>query len=80
MTMPSERSRAVLGAAEVLKELLDPQKHPETTEETRHHIKWALRHYPDRRVINAIARQCPDYFERVEADSILKCNSGMTQV
>ena len=66
MTMPNERSRAVLGAAEVLKELLDPQKHPETTEETRRHIKWALRHYPDRHEINAVAWLCPDYFERVD--------------
>ena len=66
MTLPYERSRAVLGAAEVLKELLDPQEHPETTEETRRHIKWAPRHYPDRRAINAIARQCPDYFDWVD--------------
>jgi len=70
--MPYERSRAVLGAAEVLKELLDPKKHPETTDETRQHIKWALRHYPDRWEINAVARICPEYFEYVDDTEAIK--------
>ena len=66
MTLPNERSRAVLGAANVLRDLLDPDKHPETTAETRREITWALRHYPARWEINAIARLCPDYFESVD--------------
>jgi len=72
MTLPDERSRAVLGAAEVLKELLDPQKHPETTEETRQDIKWALRHYPNRHEVNAVARQCPDCFGYVDDAEVIK--------
>ena len=61
MTMPNERSRALIGAAELLKELLNPEKHPEITVETRRDIKWVLRHYPDRHMINAMALHCPDY-------------------
>lgn len=39
MTMPYERTRSVVWADELLHELLDSQKHPETTAETRHQIK-----------------------------------------
>ena len=55
----------VLGAGELLKELLNPEKHPEITVETRRDVKWVLRHYPDRQVINAMASHCPDYLERL---------------
>jgi len=76
MTMPDERTRAVLGAAEVLKEQLNPQKHPETTDETRRHIRWALRHYPDRHEINGIALLCPEYFARVDEAVNAKAGDG----
>ncbi len=72
MTMPNERSRAVLGAGEILRELLDREKHPETTEETRRHIIWALRHYPGRSEINAVSRDSPDYFEYVDDEEARK--------
>ena len=56
----------MLGAKEVLEGLLDRKAHPETTELTRMHIEWALRHYPSVGDINWIARHCPDTFAPVE--------------
>lgn len=66
MTLPDERTRAVLGAAKVLRGLLDPEKHPEISEMTRRDIRWALRHYPDRDEINVVAGRCPDYFAKAD--------------
>ena len=70
MTMPHERTRAILGAEEVLRGLLDRNKHPETTDETRRDIRWALRHYPEPHNIDNIARECPDELSRTDAPEI----------
>jgi len=75
MTMPYERTRAILGTEEILRDLLDSSKHPETTEETRRDIKWALRHYPERHNINKIARECPDVLSRTDAPEITQWES-----
>ena len=75
MTLPYERTRAILGAEELLKELLDPNKHAETTAETRRDIKWALRHYPEEHDINTIAQNCPDELSRTDAPEILQWKS-----
>ena len=75
MTMPYERTRAILGTEEILRELLDSSKHPETTAETRRDIKWALRHYPERHNIDNIARECPDELSRTDAPEIKQWES-----
>jgi hypothetical protein len=46
MTIPVERTRAVLAAHEFLFDLLDPQKTPRVPLVIRHRASLVLRHYP----------------------------------
>ena len=53
MTMPNERARALRVAGEVLTELLHA---PNLTENQKHQVRWALRHYPSPFEIDRLAR------------------------
>jgi hypothetical protein len=55
MTMPDERTRALLAAGEFLTELRDSLKTPGVPEVIREYALRVLRHYPDRREIEIIA-------------------------
>lgn len=46
MTMPSERTAAVLNTREFLLELLDPKKTPRVPLEIRKRASMLLKHYP----------------------------------
>lgn len=46
MTMPCERTRAVLSAKEFMEELLDPKKTPRIPKSIRQQAYHILRHYP----------------------------------
>jgi hypothetical protein len=46
MTIPSERTRAVLYTQDFLKDLLDPTKTPRVPKEIRRRAHSLLRHYP----------------------------------
>ena len=55
MTMPHERTYALLYAGEMLADLLDTSKTPGVPEEIRERALWVLRHYPSPMEIIAIA-------------------------
>lgn len=46
MTIPSERTRAVLYTQDFLMDLLDPKKTPRVPKEIRRRASALLRHYP----------------------------------
>lgn len=46
MTMPDERSRALLGANQFLQDLLDPKTTPGVPRVVRERARLVLRHYP----------------------------------
>ena len=46
MTLPDERYRAVLAAAQLLADLLDPKTTPRVPKEIRQRARSVLRHYP----------------------------------
>lgn len=46
MTLPDERTRAVLAAADFLSDLLDPKKTPKVPSEIRERARRVLRHHP----------------------------------
>lgn len=48
MTMPSERTRAVLQTEEFLKDLCDSSKTPRVPAEIRNQARQLLRHYPNK--------------------------------
>ena len=55
MTMPDERTRALLFAYQLLKDLRDPAKTPGVSDDIRDRAKHVLRHYPQQYEIQAIA-------------------------
>lgn len=48
MTLPYERTRAVIRTEEFLKDLTDPKKTPRLPKTIRHQAYSLLRHYPNR--------------------------------
>ena len=46
MTMPYERTRAILGTRTLLENLIDPKKTPKVPEDIRVWAGQCLRHYP----------------------------------
>ena len=48
MTLPIERTQAVLRTEEFLKDLLDPKKTPRVPRQMRDRAYRCLRHYPSR--------------------------------
>lgn len=46
MTIPSERTRAVMQTEKFLEDLLDPKKTPRVPKHIRKQALWCLRHYP----------------------------------
>lgn len=57
MTMPDERTRALFFAFELLNDLRYPAITPGVPEELRDRARQALRHYPDRFEIAAMAER-----------------------
>jgi hypothetical protein len=62
MTMPYERTRAVLQTRAFLQELLDPVKTPDVTRNVRTEARHLLRHYPVEADLVIAAHACPQWF------------------
>jgi hypothetical protein len=57
MTMPNERTRALLWAGEFMQELLDSDRYPDLPERVRNNAKSVLRHYPSLSEIESLAKR-----------------------
>jgi len=62
MTMPYERTRAVLQAREFLQELVDATTTPGVPDEVRRIAFRLLRHYPSPLHMEIAAHACPQWF------------------
>lgn len=60
VTLPDERYRALLWAAQFLQDLTDPGKTPRVPKTVRAQARSVLRHYPGAYYIDELARQSPD--------------------
>lgn len=69
MTTPSERTRALIHAYEVLKLLQDPKSTPRVPSWLREHARSVLRHYPDCSSIQLAHRALPHLFGPVPGRS-----------
>lgn len=56
MTIPAERTRAVLRTADFLSDLLDPEKTPRVPTAVREQARMLLRHYPSAFELSCVAR------------------------
>lgn len=71
--MPVERTRALIFAGELLADLLKSAKTSHVPEEVQERARHALRHYPTRYEIAAIAR---DAERGAVVGSLLEVNAG----
>ena len=57
MTIPSERTRAVLNTEQFLMDLLDPKKTPRVPKDIRRRASSLLRHYPSQYDMEVAVRE-----------------------
>ena len=62
MTLPYERTRAVLYTEAFLTDLLDPRKTPRVPKQIRERAYSLLRHYPSKYNMDVVGTRCPDQF------------------
>lgn len=62
MTVPSERTRALIHTYELLRRLQDPKETPRVPRWLRGHAKALLRHYPDYSSIALAHKALPHLF------------------
>lgn len=60
MTLPYERSRAVVQTEKFLLDLVDPRKTPRVPKGIRQRAKWCLKHYPTEFEMELTANNYPD--------------------
>lgn len=60
MTIPSERTRAVVYTQKFLQDLLDPKKTPRVPKKVREQAYRCLRHYPWPLYLDKSAEKLPD--------------------
>jgi hypothetical protein len=62
MTLPIERTRAILHTREFLRELMDSEATPGVPDAVRRAAQTLLRHYPAARDIELAHLACPHWF------------------
>lgn len=66
MTIPVERTRAVMNAGRFLLSLLDPKKTPKVPRAIRHEAGAVLRHYPASFEMRRTHNRFPDLWGPIE--------------
>jgi hypothetical protein len=62
MTVPAERTRALVYTHAFLRDLLDPAKTQRVPKDVRATAKWLLRHYPEPSTVGHAHNLCPQLF------------------
>lgn len=62
MTIPAERTRALVYAHVFLKDLLNPGVTPGVPKDVRETARWLLRHYPEPSTVEYAHNLCPQLF------------------
>jgi len=68
MTLPSERTRAVLQTQAFLRDLMDPTVVPGVPDKVRQEARSLLRHYPSASNMKLAHLACPQWFGPTDAD------------
>lgn len=66
MTLPDERTRAVIAAQDFLRRLLDPKETPRVPKSIRKEARSILRHYPSEFYIEIAAQKAPNVFKSTD--------------
>lgn len=70
MTVPEERTRAVLQAREFLRDLVDRERTPDVPQAVRDEARRLLRHYPDAMHLRFAAHFAPQWWGRPESPTL----------
>lgn len=65
MTLPYERTRAVMQTEEFLYSLLDPQQTPRVAKSIREEARRLLRHYPNKFEMDSVCDREDTYNNRI---------------
>ncbi len=65
MTLPNERTRAIINTREFLRRLLDPKKTPKIPKAIRREAYYLLKHYPWDLDLNVIAKTLPGILGKI---------------
>lgn len=80
MTVPYERTRALIEAYELLKRLQDPQETPRVPQWLREEARTLLRHYPNYSAIEMAHKALPHLYGPVPPFSRLSGSSDVQGV
>jgi hypothetical protein len=65
MTLPNERTRALLNTHAFLRSLLDPKQTPKVPKAIRKEAYWCLRHYPLSMDIDELVKKAPNVLGKI---------------
>lgn len=60
MTLGFERKNALINTRQFLLDMYDPKKRPKTVGELKRRLRSCLKHYPNDREIERLAKKCPE--------------------
>jgi hypothetical protein len=66
MTLPDERTRAIVNARNFLYDLIDPKKTPRIPKAVRERARRILKHYPWDSYLDMTAEALPDVWGKTE--------------
>ena len=80
MTIPFERTRALVECKQFLAELEDPARLPRDLAELQRIATWLLRHYPSLEDIDAVHKVLPDMFGPAPPFSSTRGRTAITEL
>ena len=80
MTVPFERTRALIETKSFLLKLVDTKLLPCVPKSVRQHAKYLLRHYPSYADIELAHKALPDYFGPVPPFQRLQAKTAITEL
>ena len=80
MTIPYERTRALIETKSFLLKLVDAERLPYVPEEVRQHAEYLLRHYPSYADIELAHRALPDLYGPVPPFQQLPLKTAITEL
>ena len=80
MTIPFERTRALIECKQFLTQLADPARSPWDPLELQRIATWLLRHYPTLPNIESAHEASPDLYGPVPRFQQLHCKSAKTEL
>ena len=80
MTIPYERTRALIETKSFLLKLVDTKRLPRVPKSVRQHAEYLLRHYPSYEDIELAHRALPDLYGPVPPFQRLQAKTGITEL